>query len=112
MKLFDTVDGLLVGTRYLAWGIALVGIVGSVILFFANIPLGMASAATFLAALLFSVSVTLLLLPKKLTEGKFEKLAGNKRYIIGAAALVAAVAVMGIVYLTKGGFPALNLLVM
>ena len=112
MKLFDTVDGLLVGTKYLAWGIGLVGIVGSVVLFFANIPLGMASAVTFLAALLFSVSVTLLLFPKKLTEGKLEKLSGNKRYIIGSAVLVAAVAVMGVVYLTNGGFPALNLLVM
>lgn len=112
MKLFDTVDGLLVGTRYLAWGIGLVGIIGSVILFFANLPLGIASAATSLAALLLSVSVTLLLFPKKLTERNLEKLAGTKRYIIGAAALVMAVAVMGIVYLTNGGFPALNLLVM
>lgn len=111
MKLFDTVDGLLAGTKYLAWGIGLVGIAGSVVLFFANIPLGAASSVTFLATLLLSVSVTLLLLPKKLTEGKFDKLSGTKRYIIGAAALVAAAAVMGGVYLTNGGFPALNLLV-
>ena len=112
MKLFDTVDGLLVGTKYLAWGIGLVGIAGSVVLFFANIPLGMASAGTFLAALFLSVSVTLLLLPKPLTKGKFEKLAGNKRYVIGAAALAAAIAVMGVLYMTNGGFPTLNLLVM
>ena len=40
MKLFESIDWLLIGTRYMSWAIALLGIVGSVILFFANIPLG------------------------------------------------------------------------
>ena len=40
MKLFESVNGLLAGTRYLAWGIAVLGILGSVILFIANIPFG------------------------------------------------------------------------
>ena len=112
MKLFNTIDGLLVGTRYLAWGMGLVGIAGSVILLFVNIPMGMAAAATFLAALFFSVSVTLLLLPKRFTEGEPENTGGHKRSMIGAAALVAAIAVMGVIYLINGGFPVLNLLFM
>ncbi len=107
MGLFKTVDGLLAGTKYLAWGIALVGIGGSVILFFANIGLGFASAAVFIAALFLSIGVTLLLLPKALAKKKLE---GKSRYIIGGVAIVIAVAVMGIVYLNAGGFPAVNLI--
>lgn len=109
MKLFDTVDGLLSGTRYLAWGIAAVGIIGSLVLAVANIPLGAASAAVFLAAFFLAVGVTLLLLPKKIAKGKLE---GNKKYIVGSAAVVLAVIVMGIVWKTAGGFPDVNLLVM
>ncbi|MGM9602713.1 MAG: hypothetical protein ACI3W5_14165 [Faecousia sp.] len=107
MKLFESIDGLLVGTKYLAWAIGLVGIVGSVILFFANLSMGFASAMVFIAALLLSVAVTLLLLPKKLAKGK---LASNKRIVIGSVALALAVAIMGITYFSNGGFPALNLL--
>lgn len=107
MKLFDSIDGLLVGTKYLAWGIALVGILASVILLFANLSLGVASAAACLAALLLSVGVTLLLLPKQLAKGI---LGSNKRFVIGGVAVVFAVAVMGIAYFTNGSFPALNLL--
>lgn len=107
MKLFDTIDYLLVGTKYLAWGIALVGIIGCAILFFANLSMGIAAAAVCLAALLLSVGVTLLLLPKQLAKGI---LAGNKRYAVGAIALALAVIVMGIAYFANGGFPAMNLL--
>lgn len=107
MGLFKTVDGLLAGTKSLAWGIALIGIVGSVILFFANIGLGFVSAAVFIATLFLSIGVTLLLLPKVLAKKKLE---GKGRYIIGAIAVVIAVAVMGIVYLSAGGFPAVNLI--
>lgn len=107
MKLFDMIDGLLAGTKYLVWAIGLVGILGSVILFFANLPLGLSSAMVFVAALLLSVGVTLLLLPKQLIKGK---LAGSKRLVLGGAALILAVAIMGIIYFTVGGFPVLNLL--
>lgn len=107
MGLFKTIDGLLIGTKYLAWGIGLIGMIGSVVLFFANLSLGFASAAVFIAAFLLSVAVTLLLLPKQLVKGICT---GKARYIIGGVALIIAVAVMGIVYASCEGFPALNLL--
>lgn len=107
MKLFKSIDGLLVGTRYLAWAIALLGIVGSVILFFANISLGFGSAAVFIATIFLAIGVTLLLLPKQLAKGKLE---GNKKYIVGAVSVVLAAVVIGIVFVTNGGFPAVNLI--
>lgn len=107
MKLFESIDGLFIGTKYLVWAIGLVGIVGSVILFLANLSMGFASAMVFIAALLLSIAVTLLLLPTQLAKGK---LADKKRVVIGSVALVLAVAVMGIIYFANGGFPALNLL--
>lgn len=107
MKLFESIDGLLVGTRYLAWGIGVLGILGSIVLFIANIPLGIGTAAVFIASLFLAIAVTLLLIPKKISKGKFE---GNKKYIIGAVSLVIAIAVMGIVYASNSGFPAVNLI--
>lgn len=107
MELFKTIDGLLHGTKYLAWAIGLVGIVGSVILFFCNVSLGLPSAMVFVAAFLLSIAVTLLLLPEKLAKGA---LASGKRNAVGVVALLAAVVVMGITYFSCGGFPPLNLL--
>lgn len=109
MKLFESIDGLLVGTRYLAWAIALVGILGSIVLFVANLSLGFGSAVVFIASFLLSVGVTLLLLPQKFIKGKLE---GNKKNVVGAAACILAAAIMGIVYFTNGGFPELNLIFM
>ncbi|MGN0553804.1 MAG: hypothetical protein ACI4I1_10490 [Oscillospiraceae bacterium] len=107
MELFKCIDGLLHGTRYLAWGIGIVGIVASIVLFFANLSLGFASAAVCIAALLLSIAVALLLIPKQFAKGFF----GSKtKNVIGGSALVIAVAVMGIVYAANGGFPTLNLL--
>ncbi|MGN1350842.1 MAG: hypothetical protein ACI4VM_07595, partial [Anaerovoracaceae bacterium] len=57
--------------------------------------------------LFLAIAVTLLLMPEKLVRGK---LAGKKRYVTGAASLAVAVVVMGIVYVSNGGFPALNLI--
>lgn len=107
MKLFESVNGLLAGTRYLAWGIAVLGILGSVILFIANIPFGIGAAVTFVASFFLAIAVTLLLLPGQLAKGKLE---GNRKYLIGTVCLVAAVAIMGIVYAVNGGFPAVNLI--
>lgn len=107
MKLFESIDGLLVGTKYLAWAIALVGILGSVVLFIANLSLGFGSAVVFIASFLLAVGVTLLLLPKKLEKGKLE---GKTKNIVGAVACVLAAVIMGIVYFTNGGFPELNLI--
>lgn len=108
MMLFKTIDYLLVGTRYLGWGIALAGIVLSVVLFFANLSLGIASALTFVAAFLLCVGVTLLLLPRTLAKGPLAKV--KKRNTVGGIALVLAAAIMGIVYFSIGDFPPLNLL--
>lgn len=36
MMLFKSIDGLLVGTKYLSWSIGVLGIAGSVVLAFAN----------------------------------------------------------------------------
>lgn len=107
MGLFKIIDGLLVGTKYLAWGMGVLGIILSIVLFFANISLGFASAATFIAALLLSVAVTLLLWPTPFAKGVF---GGKGKYIIGGICLALAVLVFAIVYFVSGGFPALNLL--
>ena len=48
---------MVIGTKYLAWAIGLIGIVDSVILFFANLSMGFASAMLFIAALLLSVAI-------------------------------------------------------
>lgn len=108
MKLFETIDGLLAGTVYLVWGIALVGITGSVILFFANLSLGFASTVVFVAALLLSLAVTLMLLPKGLAKGRLADQRG--RMVVGGVLLVLAAVIMGITYFACGGFPALNLI--
>lgn len=108
MMLFDMIDALFIGTRYLSWGIAFLGIVLSVILFFVNLSLGLASAMVFVAAFLLAVAVTLLLLPRTLARGVLEN--AKRRAVVGAVALILALAIMGIVYLIAGGFPALNLI--
>ncbi|MDO4272098.1 MAG: hypothetical protein Q4D16_00380 [Eubacteriales bacterium] len=107
MKLFECIDGLLVGTKYLGWAIAVLGIVGSVVLFIVNIPLGFGTAAVFIASLFLSIGVTLLLVPKQLAKAKLQ---GNKKYIFGAVLVIIAVVVMGTACLANGGLPAVNLL--
>lgn len=107
MGLFKCIDGLLVGTKYLAWVIGVVGIIGSIVLFFANISLGFASAAVFIAAFFLSVAISLLLFPKKIAKGF---LAGKLRFIIGTITLVISGVVAGIVFAVNNGFPELNLL--
>lgn len=106
MKLFYTIDGLLVGTKYLAWGIALLCIPLSAILLFANITMGFAAVMTCVAALLMAVGVTLIILPGKFAKGK---LAGKTRFIVGSVSIVFAVAIMGITFFSAGGFPDMNM---
>lgn len=108
MKLFESIDGLLVGTKYLAWIIALICIPMTAVLFFVNLSLGLPSAMVFVAAFLLAVGVTLLLLPEKFAKGKLAD--QKKRNTIGGVSLVIAVAIMGITYFVNGGFPELNLL--
>ena len=103
MKLFDIIDGLFFGSKYLVWGLSLLGILGSLILLFINISLGFASAAVFIATFFLALGVTILLLPKKLVQV-------NKRYIIGAISLAIALGVIGVVYVTNGGFAQIDLI--
>ena len=107
MGLFKTIDGLLVGTRSLAWGLSLAVIAGSIVLLFANVGLGLGAAAVFIATLFLAIGLTLLLLPRQLAKGPLE---GNKKYAAGAISAVIALAVIGLVYWTNGGFPAVNLI--
>lgn len=106
MKLLKCIDWLLIGTRYLSWAIALAGIAGSALLFFANIPLGLGSAMVFAAGFFLAVSVTLLLLPGQLAKGCLK---GNRRYLVGAAVFVIALLIMFVVWNSYHGFPRLNL---
>lgn len=107
MLLFRWIDGLLVGTRYLVWGLGVLGVVAAATLFCLNLPLGAASALVWVAALLLAVGVALTLLPAALVRGK---LAGTIRRTVGFGALAGAVVLMGGIYLVCGGFPAVNLL--
>lgn len=109
MGLFKTIDWLLIGAVYLFWAIAVAGVVGSVLLFAANLSLGLSSAMVFAAAFLLSVGVVLLLMPKSFVKHMKGMLNDKQRYIAGAVLLVLAAAIMGIVYFSTGGFPALNL---
>ena len=107
MKLLQCIDGLLVGTRYLTWAIGIAGVIASVFLIAANLPVGISSAVVFAASLLLAVGVSLVLLPGRLAVGFLN---GRLRYIVGAMALLAAVVIMGIVWFTNNGFPTVNLI--
>lgn len=107
MKLLQCIDGLLVGTRYLTWAIGIAGVIASVFLIAANLPVGISSAVVFAASLLLAAGVSLVLLPGRLAVGFLN---GRLRYIVGAMALLAAVVIMGIVWFTNNGFPTVNLI--
>jgi len=107
MMLLKTIDYLLKATRYGSWAIGLLGIVVSAVLVFANLSLGIFSALLFVATLLVSIAVSLLLAPSKIVS---DKIADKKRYIISGTCLGIAIAVGGVVYLINGGFPEINLL--
>ena len=107
MTLFKSIDGLLIGTKYLALGIALLCIPLSVILLFTNISMGFAAVMVCVAAFLLAVGVTQILLPEKLAKGKVDV---KTRFVVGGVAIVLAAVVMGIAFFTAGGFPILNLI--
>lgn len=109
MKIFSCIDGLFVGTRYLVLGLALLGIIGSLVLFCVNIPLGLASAAVFISTFFLALGVSLLLFPRKSVKGIPD---GKKRYLVSVVSLVVSFAAIGIVYASIGGFPPLNLIFM
>ena len=107
MGLSKVIDGLLVGTHYLAWVLAVVCIPGSIVLMLANLTLGIGAVAVFLAALLLAVGLSVLIMPKLVSD----RIEVAKKVRIPAVILcVAAVALMGITYAMCGGFPVINLL--
>lgn len=64
MMLFTLIDKLLIGTRYLAWGIGALGLLVSIALGVANFSVGMSAVLLCVAGFLFSLAVSLILLPK------------------------------------------------
>lgn len=100
-QMFKTIDGLFIGIRFGVLGLAALGIAGSVILFFANISLGLLSALLCVAAFALCAALVLLLMPGQMTK---------KRAAAAAVGLVLAFAIAGITYYTNGGFPQMNLL--
>lgn len=109
MILSDVINGLFIGLRYLVWGLGVVGIPVSIILLIANIAGGIGGIGIMLALLLLSGALALLLMPNSLVE-KLPDVLQEKRYFIGAIAVIIAALLAGIVYFTVGGFPSLNLL--
>lgn len=107
MKLFDSIDGLFSATRYLVWGLGVLGIIGSAVLIFVNIPMGIPAAASFIASLFLSIGVASTLLPEKLEKGKLK---GSKKYLIGVSALVIAFIIIAVVWAMNGGLPEVNLI--
>ena len=107
MKLFDSIDGLFSATRYLVWGLGVLGIIGSAVLIFVNIPMGLPAAASFIASLFLSIGVVFTLLPAKLEKGKVK---GSKKYVAGVAALLVAFIIIAVVWAVNGGLPEVNLI--
>lgn len=105
--LSKTINGLFIKTYYGVWGLGVLGIFGSLILVFVNISLGMSSLLTCVALLCLSLTITMGLLPKFFIKGALlEKI----RIPLTIITALLAISIMGIVYLTTGGFPELNLL--
>lgn len=107
MSLFKVIDGLFAATRYGVLGLSILGAVGSIILFFFNISMGVGAWLTVLALLALSVSVAMFLVPNIFVKNT---IASKNRYVSASVLAVIAVVVMGIVYFVSGGFPELNLL--
>ncbi len=94
----NCIKGLLIFTKWLGFALAIVCIPLSILLFIANLPLGILSAGVFIASLLAAVGVALLI-PKTPVFLK----------VVGGILLVAAVVIMGLICFTEGGFPALDI---
>jgi len=110
MMIFKTIDGLFKGMKIGVLALAVAGIFGSVGLLFMNISLGLASTSVFLATLIGSASLVLILAPEGLLKRFIKKdNIVNKRYFISSVVLVIAFAIVGFVYFNVGGFPALNI---
>ena len=108
-----TIDGLFVATGYLVWLLGVIGLVGSVILGFVNLSMGIPAVMLFVATFLVSIAASVALMPKAIIDkGILPTVLTEKKVVITVVALIAATAIAGIVYFTNGGFPELNLIFM
>lgn len=107
----EVIKMLLVGTRYLVWGMGVVGIPLSIVLLFANIKGGLASVAIMFALVLLSIAVTLLLMPGGFVD-KLPETLQSQRMVIGGILIFVAMAIAGLTYFRNNGFPELNLIFM
>lgn len=109
MMIGTIIDGIFKVTRYGVFGIAVLGILASVIMIFTNFALGFSSVLISVALLLVSIALTMLLMPKAIFK---EYELDTKKIVISVVLLVIAAAIAGITYFVTGGFPALNLIFM
>lgn len=107
MMLFKTIDYLFKGTRYGVWSIALLCIPCCIVLTICNFSYGLTAIFTCLSALLLSMAIVLILLPKVFIQAEFIE---TKRLYLGVGLSVLSLIIMGIVFITIGDFPQLNLI--
>ena len=107
--LLNVIDMLLIGAKYLMWGIGVLGIPVSIILAFANIKNGFRSFVLMIAALCLSIAVVLALMPNALLGILTGVLLSNRIIIAGIFGIIAMV-IAGLVFFSKKDFPKLNLL--
>ena len=97
--LSKTIDGLFIATRYLVWMMGVLGIFISVILTLVNVSNGINAVLLFIATLLLSIAITLLLMPNQLLEKNFiPVIIKEKRFTISIVLLVVALGLSAFVY--------------
>lgn len=102
--LTKTIDSLFIATRYGIWGLGVLGILISILLAFANVALGVPSILLCIGILLLSITISIGLLPKQLVRYAILE----KRFQIAFASGMLAVILVGVLYFTNNGFPALH----
>ena len=110
MALFSIIDALFIGTHYLAWGVSVLGIPASLVLIIANITSGIGAMGASFAFLLLAAGLSVLIMPKPISNKVSPKVPVLKRLMPVALALCArAIIIAGAVYYLGGGLPELNL---
>jgi len=107
MMLFEIINYLFIAIRYGVWALGVLGILVSIVLILTNLSFGFSSALVFIASLFLSIAVSVFLLPNIPFILAF---LGGKKLIVAAVSLVISIAIMGLVYVTNGGFPKVNLI--
>ena len=109
--LLTIIDSLFIATRYLVWMLGVLGMFISVILALVNVSNGINAVMLFIATLLLSIAITLLLIPNQLLNKKFiPVIIKEKRFTISIVLLVVALGLSAFVYFIGNGFPVINLI--